>query len=83
MARLHARTISQRLSKADKPDAAGWSWGYCSAVTQNGWLGSLTPVPNRIGLKSYIRLSLRPEEAERFWKIEPAVGAAIVVSFAG
>ena len=46
-------------------------------------LDPLTPVPNRIGLKSYIRLSLRPEEAERFWKIEPAVDAAIVVSFAG
>src|SRR5438128_1420217 len=22
---------------ADKLSAAGWSWGYCSAVTQNGW----------------------------------------------
>jgi hypothetical protein len=22
---------------AEKLSAAGWSWGYCSAVTQNGW----------------------------------------------
>ena len=22
---------------ADKLSAAGWSWGYCSAVTSNGW----------------------------------------------
>jgi len=22
---------------ADKLSAAGWSWGYCSAVTANGW----------------------------------------------
>jgi len=22
---------------ADKLHAAGWSWGYCSAVTPNGW----------------------------------------------
>ena len=22
---------------ADKLSAAGWSWGYCSAVTQHGW----------------------------------------------
>jgi hypothetical protein len=22
---------------ADKLSAAGWSWGYCSAVTQYGW----------------------------------------------
>ena len=22
---------------ADKLHAAGWSWGYCSAVTQHGW----------------------------------------------
>src|SRR5438132_13049620 len=22
---------------ADKLSAAGWSWGYCSAVTQDGW----------------------------------------------
>src|SRR5207248_4081093 len=22
---------------ADKLSAAGWSWGYCSAVTRNGW----------------------------------------------
>ena len=22
---------------ADKLSAAGWSWGYCSAVTPNGW----------------------------------------------
>jgi hypothetical protein len=21
----------------DKLSAAGWSWGYCSAVTPNGW----------------------------------------------
>jgi len=21
----------------DKPSAAGWSWGYCSAVTRDGW----------------------------------------------
>jgi hypothetical protein len=22
---------------ADKLTAAGWSWGYCSAVTRQGW----------------------------------------------
>jgi len=22
---------------ADKLSAAGWSWGYCSAVSPNGW----------------------------------------------
>ena len=22
---------------ADKLSAAGWTWGYCSAVTSNGW----------------------------------------------
>jgi hypothetical protein len=22
---------------ADKLSAAGWSWGYCSAVTHHGW----------------------------------------------
>ena len=22
---------------ADKLSAAGWTWGYCSAVTANGW----------------------------------------------
>ena len=22
---------------ADKVSAAGWSWGYCSAVIQDGW----------------------------------------------
>jgi hypothetical protein len=22
---------------ADKLSAAGWSWGYCSAVTKHGW----------------------------------------------
>jgi hypothetical protein len=22
---------------ADKLSAAGWSWGYCSAVTRQGW----------------------------------------------
>jgi len=22
---------------ADKLSAAGWTWGYCSGVTQNGW----------------------------------------------
>ena len=22
---------------ADKLSAAGWSWGYCSAVTRGGW----------------------------------------------
>jgi hypothetical protein len=22
---------------ADKLSAAGWSWGYCSAVTPDGW----------------------------------------------
>jgi hypothetical protein len=22
---------------ADKPSAAGWSWGYCNAVTPKGW----------------------------------------------
>jgi len=22
---------------ADKLGAAGWSWGYCSAVTRDGW----------------------------------------------
>ena len=22
---------------ADKLSAAGWSWGYCSAVTRDGW----------------------------------------------
>ena len=22
---------------ADKLSAAGWSWGYCSAVTPSGW----------------------------------------------
>jgi hypothetical protein len=22
---------------ADKLSAAGWSWGYCSAVTKDGW----------------------------------------------
>ena len=22
---------------ADKLSAAGWTWGYCSAVTQHGW----------------------------------------------
>ena len=37
MARLHARPISQRLLKSDKPNAAGWSWGYCRAVTKDGW----------------------------------------------
>ena len=28
---------------ADKLSAAGWSWGYCSAVTRNAGVGSLTP----------------------------------------
>jgi len=22
---------------ADKVSASGWSWGYCSAVTRDGW----------------------------------------------
>jgi hypothetical protein len=29
---------------ADKLSAAGWSWGYCGAVTRDGWRWSLTPV---------------------------------------
>jgi len=42
---------------ADKLSAAGWSWGYCSAVTRQTGGGLLTPVRERIGLKSHIRLS--------------------------
>jgi len=42
---------------ADKLSAAGWSWGYCSAVTRQAGGGLLTPVRERIGLKSYIRHS--------------------------
>jgi hypothetical protein len=29
---------------ADKLSAAGWSWGYCSAVTRNGWRWIVTPI---------------------------------------
>jgi len=43
---------------ADKLSAAGWSWGYCSAVTRQAGGGLLTPVPKRIGLKSNIRHSV-------------------------
>jgi hypothetical protein len=28
---------------ADKLHAAGWSWGYCSAVTPYGWRCQATP----------------------------------------
>jgi hypothetical protein len=42
---------------ADKLSAAGWSSGYCSAVTRDGWRSSLTPVSKRIGLKSNMRHS--------------------------
>ena len=28
---------------ADKLSAAGWSWGYCSAVTRTAGVGSLMP----------------------------------------
>ena len=31
---------------ADKLSAAGWSWGYRSAVTRQAGGGLLTPVPN-------------------------------------
>jgi len=31
---------------ADKLHAAGWSWGYRSAVTRQAGGGLLTPVPN-------------------------------------
>ena len=33
---------------ADKLTAAGWSWGYCSAVTPNGWRLGVAP---KIGTK--------------------------------
>jgi len=52
---------------ADKLSAAGWSWGYCSAVTRDGWrwivdahrddgrrnMRSITisPLPSPIGLR--------------------------------
>jgi hypothetical protein len=29
--------IEYREAVADKLSAAGWSWGYCSAVTKHGW----------------------------------------------
>src|SRR4030095_2120287 len=37
--RVTERFIQSRSSRtvADKLSAAGWSWGYCSAVTPNGW----------------------------------------------
>jgi hypothetical protein len=37
--RVTERFIQIRSSRtvADKLSAAGWSWGYCSAVTPNGW----------------------------------------------
>jgi hypothetical protein len=28
---------------ADKLSAAGWSWGYCSAVTKHGWRWMFDP----------------------------------------
>ena len=43
---------------ADKLSAAGWLWGAIAAPSRAmAGVGSLTPVPKRIGLKSYIRLS--------------------------
>jgi hypothetical protein len=32
------------LEIVDKLSAAGWSWGYCSAVTKMAGVGSLTPI---------------------------------------
>jgi hypothetical protein len=29
--------MKYRETIADKLSAAGWSWGYCSAVTPHGW----------------------------------------------
>jgi hypothetical protein len=29
--------VKYRETIADKLSAAGWSWGYCSVVTQYGW----------------------------------------------
>jgi hypothetical protein len=32
-----APPLAQIKRKCDKLSAAGWSWGYCSAVTRDGW----------------------------------------------
>ena len=45
MARLHARTISQRLSKADKPDAAGWSWVELLPCCHASMIGADSSMP--------------------------------------
>jgi hypothetical protein len=29
--------VKYREVIADKLSASGWSWGYCSAVTRDGW----------------------------------------------
>src|SRR5438552_14754711 len=33
----HQPTMKYWEIIADKLSAAGWTWGYCSAVTENGW----------------------------------------------
>ena len=35
--RLFRTRSDSRASVADKLSAAGWSWGYCSAVARDGW----------------------------------------------
>jgi hypothetical protein len=40
-ANIDRQTCNNRVENweivADKISAAGWSWGYCSAVTRDGW----------------------------------------------
>jgi hypothetical protein len=42
---------------ADNLSKAGWSWAIAAPLPEMAGVGLLTPVPERVGLKSYIRLS--------------------------
>jgi uncharacterized coiled-coil protein SlyX len=44
---------------AGKLSAAGWSWGYCSAVTEMGGAGSLTPIAEMGAATSFILTSCK------------------------
>ena len=35
---------------ADKLSAAGWSWGYCSAVTRDGWRWTVDAYRGTVGV---------------------------------
>jgi hypothetical protein len=40
---------------ADRLHAEGWSWGYCSAVTRDGWRWIVDAIGTMVGATSFTR----------------------------